>query len=116
MAPNQAEYQWFLQVAIERLTVGTLPLPMGVPYTKPAFLVESTRTPRTGAGLPQDSDRTLIGLCQDFTRTEEGLLQDSPAKTSFSHPGPVLLESTSSPHEVEGFYQDNQEFQDSCLL
>ena len=28
MAPNQAEYQRFLQVAIERLTVGTLPLPM----------------------------------------------------------------------------------------
>jgi hypothetical protein len=29
MAQNQAEYEQFLQVAIERLMVGTLPLPMG---------------------------------------------------------------------------------------
>jgi hypothetical protein len=31
MAPNQAEYEQFLQAAIEQLTVGTLPLPMADP-------------------------------------------------------------------------------------
>jgi hypothetical protein len=31
MAPNQAEYKQFLQAAIERLTVGTIPWPLPLP-------------------------------------------------------------------------------------